>query len=1052
MIRNITDNKNICFTLLSIAMIIFMITTNVSAQNYPTQRNTVVSEINTQVNGKVTDIKGVALNGVNILIKGTSSGSVTDSTGKFSIYVPLNSVLVFSYIGFSTQEVVVKDQKNIVIQLTEGGTSLSDVVIVGYGSQRKSDLTGSVGSVKGSDLQQRPAINAEQELAGRIAGVNVSTNSGRPGGRTSIAIRGYSSVNATNSPLYVVDGVIYTEGLNNINPADIESIDVLKDASATAIYGTRGSNGVIIVTMKRGNKGGSSVSYNNYVSVNYLPADRKLQVLHSKEWLGLEEDVYKNAAKFDAAGFASGKYRDPVQKRKDYLVGNTLGNRELFTPDENGVPQPIYDIDWGKQALRTAISQGHNLSFTGGNDKTTYGLFLGYANENGIVKESYQKRYNVRAVIDQQMKTWLKAGGAFSYANTLQGGVDDGNGSYNVLRKIIEMVPFIPYKYADGTYGWAGDYAGLEKVDNPLTEIYENNILFKSNVFNGNTYAKITISEGLEFNSTIGVNVLNNTNPNFSSSKLLGGSSKNAAGIFSSEAKFWQWSNTLNYLKKINKDNTINMLVGTETQKYSYLSFQTSTTSLPDDYYAYNNLGAGSVPLAPSSSTNSYQMQSYFGRINYNYKNKYLVTGTGRFDGSSRFGANNKFAFFPSAAIAWKVSQEDFLRNVRSLSNLKLRASYGLTGNSEIGSYRSLANLSTNSYIFGNSRVTGSAIGRLANPNLQWEKTAQFDVGMEIGLFNNRINIDADVYLKKTTNLLLDAPVPSTSGFTTTTRNIGNMENKGFELSINTVNIQRNNFSWNSTFNFSVLKNTITALGVNNEDIIYGFKDGLILRVGESVSSFYGYTRDGIWGTKDAVQAATFGNKPGDVRIADLNKDGVINAKDRTIIGKGIADYYGTFANTFRYKNVDLIIEIQYSNGGQVFNHTRNSGEGRFGIANNYSTVLQSWTTEKQDAVLEQVRPTGYSYFMDSRKVSDASFIRGKNISIGYSIPGSLISRLKINNLRLYVSAQNFFLKTKYFGYDPEVNNYDQIAFSQGVTYADYPKPRTFMLGVNLNF
>lgn len=1012
------------------------------------------SRSNRALRGRVTDAgTGELIPGANILLKGTTIGTATDALGKYALSVPDESAtLVFSAIGYATQEVLVRNETILDVRLQEDVNQLKEIVVIGYGTQKKSDLTGSVGSVKGNQLMERPAINAEQTLAGRIAGVNVSTNSGRPGGRTAIAIRGFSSLNASNTPLYVVDGIIWTNGISTINPSDIEAIDVLKDASSTAIYGTRGSNGVIIVTTKRGSKEGNQLSYNTYYTIGKLPTDRKADVLNSREWLSLEEDVYNNAKKFDPTGFAAGKYQNPVEKRKNYLVGNTLGNRELFSLDKNGVAQPLYDVDWSNESLRTAISQGHNLSYTGKNDRTNYGIYLGYANENGIVKESFQKRYNVRTAIDQQLKKWLTVGGTVSYARTEQGGVDDSNGSYNVLRTTIEMVPFIPYKYADGAYGYAGDYAGLEKVDNPLTQIYENKLLSTANTFNGNTYARIKLIEGLEFTSTFGANLINNLTPTASSSKLGGGSSQNSASISTNETRFWQWSNRFNYTKKINTDHTVNLLLGAEKQKYNYLGFQAATRFAPDDYYGYNNLGAGSTPLAPSSSTNSYQLESYFGRVNYNFSDKYLVTATGRFDGSSRFGQNNKFAFFPSTAVAWRISQEEFLKNNRILSNLKLRASYGLTGNSEIGSYRSNANLSTNSYIFGGTRASGSTIGTLANPDLKWEKTAQYDVGLEAGFFNNRITLDADVYLKKTTDLLLDAPVPATSGYVVSTRNIGNMENRGLEISLTTVNIENASFSWSSSFNFSLLKNRITALGINNEDIIYGFKDLQLLRVGQSVGSFYGYSREGIWRTDQADQAAVYNKKPGDVRILDVNKDGLINGNDRVIIGKGIADFYGTFANKFRYKNFDLLIEIQYSKGNDVFSNIRNSGEGRFGIANNFATVLNSWTPTNQDAILEQVRPSGYSYYMDTRKISDGSFIRGKNLSVGFTVPKALCSKYGLNNVRVFVAAQNFFLLTRYYGYDPEVTNYDQSAFSQGVNYADYPKPRNLMFGAALNF
>lgn len=1039
-----------CVLILSF-IIVFNPVQDVLAINHKERNGTAISD-NILIKGKVINSNNEPIPFATVLVKGTDIKTQTDLDGSFTIQMPSRtSILMVFFIGYEINEQIVGDQTAFTIQLKENSNNLEEVVVIGYGTQRKSDLTGAVGSVKSTELMQRPAINVEQSLAGKIAGVNVSTNSGRPGGRTSISIRGFSSINASNDPLYVVDGVIWTNGISNLNPNDVESIDVLKDASSTAIYGTRGSNGVIIVTTKRGNKEGSQLRYDNYFAINQLPASRNLDVLNSKEWLFLEEEVYKNAGKFDPTGFLAGKYINPVEKRKSYLLGNTLGNRELFTLDQSGLPQPIYDIDWSKETFRTAMSQNHNLAFTGGDHKTNYGFYLGYADDNGIIKESFQKKYNARAVIDQQLKDWLKVGVTLSYARKNEGGVDDSNGSYNVIRNVVEMIPFIPYKYSDGTYGYGGDYAGLEKLDNPLAEVYENNMLFNSNAFNGSSYANFKILKGLEFTSTLGTNILNEVNPNFSSSKLQGGTRKNSSRISSNESRFWQWSNRFNYNKTFYKKHTINALLGTEKQKLNYLGWSAVTSSMPDDYYSYFNLVAGSTPLAPSSSTNSYQMESYFGRLNYNFNEKYLFTLTGRFDGSSRFGKNNQFAFFPSAAAAWRVSEEGFLKNNRTISNLKLRASYGLTGNSEIGSYRSLANLSTNAYVFGNTRVSGSAIGQLANPDLQWEKTAQYDLGLELGLFNDRINIVADAYFKRTNDLLLDAPIPATSGYTTVTKNIGNMENRGIDLGINTINVQKKNFTWSTTFNVSILKNKVTALGENNEDITYGFKEGQILRVGYSVGSIFGYVRDGIYSINEAEQAKVYGKLPGDVKIRDFNQDRIINAKDRTIIGKGIPDFYGTFANAFRYKGFDLIIELQYSKGNDIFNNTRNSSEGRFGIANNYSTVLDSWTPTNQGAVLEQVRPTGYSYYMDTRKMSDGSFIRGKNLSLAYTIPKLLSEKLRLNSLRVIASAQNFFLITKYFGYDPELNNYN-TAFSQGITYSNYPKPKTYMLGLTLNF
>lgn len=1012
------------------------------------------------VKGLVKSETGEVLSNVTIQVRNKagdySAYAATDATGVFTfktLKAGETYNFTFTHVGYTPKELTGYSYKRgevitLSVHLSASSEALSQVVVVGYGTVKKADLTGVVGSVKAKDLMDRPAINAEQLLAGKVAGVNVSTNSGKPGGRTSISIRGFSSINASNDPLYIVDGVEWTEGLSNINPNNIQSIDVLKDASATAIYGTKGSNGVIIVTTKRGSKNKNVVSYDNYISFNQLPPSRNLKVLNSRQWLDLEEAVYQNAQKFDPTGFAAGKYTNPVEKRKAYLVGNPLGNRELFTLDQNGIPQPIYDIDWSRMVFRTAVSQSHNLSVTGGNNNTQYGFFLGYANENGIIKESYQKRYNARVTVDQTVNNWLKIGAATSYSKKTENGVDDANGSYNVIRNIVEMVPFIPYKYQDGIYGYGGDYAGLEKLDNPLSEAYENLIQNRTGAFNGSAYANIKLFNGLEFTSTFGANSINEVNPRFNSSKLQGGTRKNSSSISSNETNFWVWSNRLNYTKQFKGNSNLNLLLGAEKQKQTYLGWTASTTLMPDDYYSYFNLGAGATPQAPSSTSSGYQMESYFGRANYSVKGKYLFTATGRFDGSSRFGENNKFAFFPSAAFAWRISREDFLKDSRIISEWKLRTSYGLTGNSAIGSYRSIANLATNAYIFG-GRFTGVSIGTLANPNLKWEKTRQFNIGTDLGLWDNRVNLTVDAYYKGTIDLLLDAPVPSSSGYTTVTKNIGSMENRGLEVTLNTVNLQQKNFTWSTNVNFSWLKNKVTALGDHNENIIYGFKENQIIRVGESVGSIFGYIRDGIYSTKQAEEAKAYGKLPGDVIIRDLNHDGVINAADRTIIGKGIPDFYGTFSNSFQYKNFYLVVELQYQKGNQIFNNTRNSSEGRFGIANNYATVLDSWTPANQNAVLEQLRPTGYSYYMDTRKLSDGSFIRGKNLLLSYSFDKSLTDRLRISGLRVFTSLQNFFLITPYFGYDPELNNYN-TAFSQGITYTNYPKPRTLMVGVNL--
>lgn len=1002
------------------------------------------------IHGIVTSADNTApLIGVTVLVGGTTNGTTTDASGRYQVQAAPGDTLIFRYVGYEDYKAVVGNSPSLNVIMRSSAKGLNEVVVVGYGTQKKSDLTGALSSVSAKDLQQRPAISVEQELAGKAAGVNVSTNSGRPGGNTSVRIRGYGSINASNAPLYVVDGIVMTEGIGLLNPNDIQSIEVLKDASATAIYGTRGSNGVILITTKRGQKGGM-VTYDAYVSVGKMA--RKLPVLNAKQFLETEDIAYQNIAKFDPEGWAAGNYAD-----KDPKIKRTALIGKLFDANLN----PLYDVDWQDEATRTAISQSHNISFTGGTDKTNYGLFLNYIDDEGILRNTFQKRYSARMVIDNQMKDWLKVGATFNYSNFNERLGDASQGGNNLPRMIIEMIPIVPIKYPDGTYGSRTDYPDMEAGDNPVAIENEDKRLLKTSAFSGNVYADIIFFPGLDFRSNVGVNVGSQYNPYFESDKItLTANTNNYAEIHSYQRLFWQWDNYLTYNKQINSANSINVLLGTETQKFNYLHYFVAAEGMPDNYYQYYNLGTGTVTHAPSSDTYDWAMVSFFGRVNYNYKDKLLLTATGRTDGSSRFGADNKYAFFPSAAVAYRLSQEDFLKNSKAVSDLKIRASYGLTGNSEIGQYQSLANLGTNTYVFDGERASGAVISTLANPDLQWEKTAEFDLGVSLGLFDSRINLEGDVYVKNTKNLLLNAPVPRSSGYGTIYKNIGSMRNKGLELTLNTVNIQSKEFTWSTSFNISLLKNKITALGEANDDIFPGpyFLDNTnILRVGESVSSFYGLKQLGTWGTDEAEEAAKYGKLPGDLKFYDKNGDGQINDDDRVIMGKGIPTGYGTFSNTFTYKHFDLTVELQYEYGNDVLQLSKHSGQDRTGQANSFEQALtDAWTPDHQDTYIEQIRPSyvsgdGYTTGIFSSKVEDGSFIRGKNLMLGYTFPTALASKMKLSNLRLYFSAQNFFLITKYFGYDPEVSTYGD-AFAQGITFYDYPKAKTFLLGLNVSF
>jgi TonB-linked SusC/RagA family outer membrane protein len=1004
-----------------------------------------------KVQGTVSDEKGLPLPGVSVKVKGTSAGAVTDANGKYVLSnVDGNATLVFSFIGYNTQEVPINNKEQIDVKLAEASKELNQVVVVGYGTQKRVDLTGSVGSVNSKQLQERPAINVEEELAGKIAGVNVSTNSGAPGGATKIRIRGYSSINTSTDPLYVVDGVVWTEGGASINPNDIASIDVLKDASSTAIYGTRGANGVILITTKRGSKTGGSVNYDAYGSISTMA--KELKVLNAKQFLAVEDQSYANIKKYDPVGWAAGKYaNDDPKVIRTALIG------KLFDTNLN----PLYDVDWQKATTRTAYSQNHNLSFTNGTENLNYGLFLNYGDDEGIILNSYQKRYNARLAIDNQVKKWLKVGATLNYDYRETRTADDGTGGNNIPRMLVEMIPIIPIRYPDGSYGKRTDYPNMEGGDNPVAQANEIKSLFYYRVFSGNGYADINIIPGLDLRSTIGATTSSNTHPHFQSG-LVGGSTANqtysSASINQYNNTFWQWENHLTYNKTFGKDHSLNAVAGVELQNFSQLTSYGSTQDLSDNYYEYFNLGAGQIPGIPTSGYDAWQMRSFFGRVNYSYKDKYLVTVTGREDGSSRFGANVKNGFFPSAAVAWRISQEDFLKDNKTISDLKLRLSYGLTGNSEIGEYRSPANINTNNYPFNNSQSIGTSLTSIGNNQLAWEKTAEYDLGVSFALFNNRINVEADAFLKRTRALLLNAPLPETSGFNSVFENIGRLQNKGLELTINTENIRSDNFSWNTSFNISFLKNKILNLGASNDDIFLNptfLSQFNLMRVGLPAGTFWGYKVLGTWSTAEANEASKYGLLPGDLKIWDKNGDGKITADDKTVLGKSTPDGYGTFTNTFKYKNFDFAVELQFDYGNQVMNLTRHSGQDRTGQANSYATVLDAWTPTHQNTSIAEDRPAYVRYQTEiySTKVEDGSFVRGKMVTLGYTFPKDMTSKIGMSRLRLYLQAQNLFLITKYTGYDPETSTYNGSSnFTQGIQFYDYPKPRTFLFGVNASF
>lgn len=993
------------------------------------------------VRGKVLDEQGLGIPGASIKVKNTEKTTTTDNDGNFSLKdLANNAVLLISYVGYTSKEVKATSG-TMTIRMEPQLQDLDEVVVVGYGTAKKSDLTGAVGTVKAEALQERPASSLNQGLSGRVSGVNVSSNSGRPGGRANIRIRGSSSLSVSNNPLYVIDGVILnavdlrngSTPIDYLNPNDVASIEVLKDASSTAIYGARGANGVIMVTTKRGSSSGGVITYDPDFSIGVLP--RKLEVLNSKEFLAVEDLAYANAKKYDPIGWATGtKYTDPKTKRT---------NPKLFDAQGN----PLFDTDWQKESFQNAFTQNHQLGFSDGTEKKSMAAFLNYRNQEGLAKGSWQKRYAGRFVFDSQIKEWLKVGGTMGYTDQNEKQVDQlGGGGITMMRQVLEALPIIPVKYADGSWASNRDYPGMEGGDSPLRVAADRISLLRTQTFLGNMYANIHLAPGLEFKSNIGTNIINQREDYFAARGMQYISDNGNAYVNNNRYNSWQFENYLTYHKEFAKIHSLTAMAGLSWQHVDRFENQANTQGFSDSYFLYNNLGAGSSPQAPSSNGQAYGLNSYFARINYSLRNKYLVTFTGRADGSSKFGKENQYAFFPSAALAWRVIEEDFMKSLPAISNLKIRASYGATGNSEIPAYRALAGMGNYNVIFNGERNIGIGIDRMANATLQWEKTKQIDFGLELGLFANRLNFELDLYRRKVDGMLLDAPLPFSSGYGSIFSNVGSMENKGVEFSINSTNIKTDDFSWSTTFNISINKNKVLALA--SGDI---FSGNGVIRVGEPVGSFFGRVHLGTWGSNEAAEAKKYNMLPGDVKYQDLNNDGRINDLDRTIIGHGIPDGFGTFLNTFQYKAWSLTVDLQYMYGNDVLDRSIHSAEDRQGIANSYRTVLNAWTESNQNTSIAQIRPINayYTTNNDSHKVTDGSFIRGRNLLLSYTFPSKTAASLKLNRLRIYGSVQNFFVATKYKGYDPEVSN-SGAPFDQGLALYDYPKPRVFMLGLNI--
>ena len=898
------------------------------------------------------------------------------------------------------------------------------------------------------------SFNALDGLKGKVAGVNIFSNTGQPGGESRVIIRGISTINASASPLYVVDGVVMSN-FELLNPNDIESIEVLKDASSAAIYGARGANGVIMVTTKRGNAGkGVHVSYDGSLSIGKMA--RKIDVMDANEWMSTFKQGLENANEFQGKNFTTD-------------LSQIFTDERLFNADGS----PKYNTNWQDEASRTAISHNHQISIQRTGEGSSIGAFINYTDQQGILLNSYFKRINAKLAYDDKPTDWLSTSVNLLVNHTWGNRTSDNPYGQGALRTMIEQLPFLPVKL-DGEYtqtniintssilnNQTDPNSGKqgfspEGVGNPVELLERMQAMqYRTQIF-GNAALTFHLMKGLDLKTQFGIDYHNNRDANytpFTPRPMINQSSEGAASANNSNSLYWQEETYLTYVKDINKHH-INAMAGMSWQEYNYTKFEASDSKYIDDFYGYYNLGSGTNRPSVGNDYDKWAMNSYFLRFAYTYKDRYSATVTGRVDGSSKFGENNKYAFFPSAGLAWNISQEDFMQDQSTISNLKLHTSYGLTGNSEIDTYRSLARVSSGTLLINDIRAPYSYISSMANPDLKWEKTGQFDVGFEIGFWQNRLSFDVAYYNKKTTDLLLDCPIPHTTGFTTVYKNIGSVRNQGMDLMISARPVQTQDFNWSSTINLNFNKNKILQLGDNNEDIEMNSWVGgseSILRVGENMSSFYGYRRLGVYTEEDFNNGLCEKNQIGRAKRTDKKE----------IIGKGMPDWTGSWINNFSYKNFDLTMDLQFVWGVETMQQFYHSTYDRFGITNGLSNILydayngSNPNTMQQAVYLCNSGHAGQDTTVDSQWIANGSYLRCNMLQLGYTFDSNVISKIGLSALRLYASANNLFLITAsdFTGYDPEgTSQGDSNKFGQNMVFFSYPRARTFTFGVNVTF
>ncbi len=1043
-----------------------------------------------KVTGVVSDNRE-SMVGVTVKVKGTAIAVTTDVNGKYAISAPSEqSVLVYSFIGYTPKEVTVGSQRVINVTLQATQSQLSEVVVIGYGTVKKPDATGSVAVVRMNELNKAPVTSIDQALAGRIAGVSVVSPDGQPGAAPDIIVRGTGSISNSSAPLYVVDG-FPQEGnpFSFLNAQDVESITVLKDASSTAIYGARGSNGVVVITTKRGAEGTPKINYNAFYGVQSIA--KEMQLMSPYDFVRLQLDITPSNA--SALYLGNGRTLD-YYKTAPY-------------------------IDWQDKVFQVAPFMNHSISISGRAGKTNYYISGSYVDQKGLMVASGFNRYQGRISLDQEVIKNLKVGVTANYGytksygnipNTQSQGISgtpstQNNPQFNLMFGIwgfrpvnggdLSVLENTLYD-AEGSTGASGV---LDRMNPYILAINTLNNTINTNL-NTNTYVELTFLKKIVFRSTAGINITTNYNEFFNNSQTRAGSPLTSqgnqnglsGGISNSYNPSFLNENTLSYNTSIGKNHHINALVGFTDQFTSSRSNSLNAIKVPNEALGVSGIDEGVLNnISVGTSTNT--QVAFLGRINYDYKSKYLLTASMRADGSSKFYTGNKWGYFPTAALAWKISEEPFMKNISVLNSTKFRVSYGLTGNNRVSDFPyaspiavSGANSASSRYSFGNTIVSGAVPTAIFNPDLKWETGAQFDAGFETGILKDRFNVEIDYYKRRTSNLLLLASLPNSIGYSSEITNVGDIQNEGLELTLSSNNIRTKNFSWTSNFNISFNRNKVLALSqgaITRLDLSasqtfgadYSNQPSYIAKVGQPVALIYGYVSDGLYRLADFDKivngtSVTYrlkpgipyygGNpatvQPGDLKMKDLNGDGVTNDQDYATIGNPLPIHFGGFTNNFTYKNFDLNVFMQWSYGNQVLNGNKalfdggTTGDTRNMNQNFFAEYADYWTPANDGAQYQRPLANAANVrTISSRLVEDGSFLRLKTVQIGYNFPKSVLSKISISNLRVFASGQNLYTWTHYSGPDPEVSTKNSPT-TPGFDYSPYPRARVFVFGANI--